>query len=197
MGAECKIQGGLQFFLRSILHLLGSESWGFLKFHVFGPPSPQQAWQFAFVECSKRDECGQSLFLQHLLRLCDLASPKVNTCFTNKLIYQDCRIHSQYTKSTVDLKSGNTHLENAIFWNAIYSGTKNGKYIEQELTKCQELDTENSKALLQEIKEGLERYTMFMDWKIPYCQDDYSAQIELRFNAIPIKSLARLSHKNV
>jgi hypothetical protein len=36
-----------------------------------------------------------------------------------------------------------------------------------------------------------------MDWKIPYCQDDYSAQIELRFNAIPIKSLARLSHKNV
>ena len=30
----------------------------------------------------------------------------------------------------------------------------------------------------------LERYTMFLDWKNQYCENDYTTQ---RFNAIPIK----------
>ena len=33
----------------------------------------------------------------------------------------------------------------------------------------------------------MERYTMFLDWKNQYCQNDYIIQSNIRFSAIPIK----------
>ena len=33
----------------------------------------------------------------------------------------------------------------------------------------------------------MERYTMFLDWKNQYCENDYSTQAICRFNVIPIK----------
>ena len=33
----------------------------------------------------------------------------------------------------------------------------------------------------------MERYTMFLDWKNQYCQNDCTIQGNLRFNVIPIK----------
>ena len=32
----------------------------------------------------------------------------------------------------------------------------------------------------------MERYAMFLDWKNQYCENDYTTQSNLRFNAIPI-----------
>ena len=33
----------------------------------------------------------------------------------------------------------------------------------------------------------MERYTMFLDWKNQYCENDYTTQGNLRFKAISIK----------
>ena len=33
----------------------------------------------------------------------------------------------------------------------------------------------------------MEKYTMFMDWKNQYSENEYTAQSNLQFNAIPIK----------
>ena len=33
----------------------------------------------------------------------------------------------------------------------------------------------------------MEKYTMFMDWKNQYSENEYTTQIIYRFNAIPIK----------
>ena len=33
----------------------------------------------------------------------------------------------------------------------------------------------------------MERYTMFLDWKNQYCENDYTTKAIYRFNAIPIK----------
>ena len=33
----------------------------------------------------------------------------------------------------------------------------------------------------------MERYTIFLDWKNQYCENEYTTQSNHRFNAIPIK----------
>ena len=33
----------------------------------------------------------------------------------------------------------------------------------------------------------MEKYTVFMDWKNQYCENEYTTQRIYRFNAIPIK----------
>ena len=38
---------------------------------------------------------------------------------------------------------------------------------------------------MKEIKD--DEYTMLLDWKNQYCQNDYTTQGIYRFNAIPIK----------
>ena len=40
---------------------------------------------------------------------------------------------------------------------------------------------------MKEIKEDKEKQTMFMDWKNQYSENEYTAQSNLQFNAIPIK----------
>ena len=54
------------------------------------------------------------------------------------------------------------------------------KYLGINLSKeAKDLYAENYTTLMKEIKDGtrqMERYTMFMDWKNQYCQNDYSTQ---------------------
>ena len=42
---------------------------------------------------------------------------------------------------------------------------------------------------MKEIKEDkqMERYTMFVDWKNQYCQNDYTTQGNLKVNATSLK----------
>lgn len=45
----------------------------------------------------------------------------------------------------------------------------------------QDLYTENDKILLRETKNHLnKRYSMFVNWKILYCEDGHSLQIDLK-----------------
>ena len=44
--------------------------------------------------------------------------------------------------------------------------------------------------ICSEIKnntEQMEGYTMFLDWKKQYCENDYTTQIIYRFDTIPVK----------
>ena len=53
-----------------------------------------------------------------------------------------------------------------------------GVYLPKE---TKDLYIENYKMLMKEIKEHkqMEKYTMFMDWKNQYCQNDYTTQSNL------------------
>ena len=37
------------------------------------------------------------------------------------------------------------------------------------------------------VHKQMEKYTMFLDWKNKYCQNDYTFEAIYRINAIPIK----------
>ena len=53
-----------------------------------------------------------------------------------------------------------------------------GVYLPKE---TKDLYIENYKILMKEIKghKQMEKYTMFMDWKNQYCQNDYTTQSNL------------------
>ena len=54
------------------------------------------------------------------------------------------------------------------------------KYLGRNLTKyVQDLYEKNYKILMKEIKEELNRYSMFMDRKTQYCQDVSISQLDL------------------
>ena len=40
---------------------------------------------------------------------------------------------------------------------------------------------------MKEIKDDMEKYSMFLSRKNQYCENDYTTKCNLRFNAIPIK----------
>ena len=64
------------------------------------------------------------------------------------------------------------------------------KYLGINITKyVQDQYEENWKNSEKKIKQYLEmyRYSMFIDRKTHYCQDDNSANTTYKFNAIPIK----------
>ena len=59
--------------------------------------------------------------------------------------------------------------------------TKRTKYLRIYLPKeTKDLDIENYKTLVKEIKEGTNRlYTMFMDWKNQYSENEFNTQSNL------------------
>ena len=59
--------------------------------------------------------------------------------------------------------------------------TKRIKYLGINLLKeTKELYTENYKTLMKEIKDNLERYTMFLGRKNQYCENDYTTKRNLQ-----------------
>ena len=63
------------------------------------------------------------------------------------------------------------------------------KYLGISLPKeAKDLYSKNYKMLVQDIKKDLtrwkERYTMFVDWKNHYCQNDYTTQsiLQIQYN---------------
>ena len=59
--------------------------------------------------------------------------------------------------------------------------SKRIKYLGINLPKeAKDLYSENCKTLMKEIKDDTERYTMFLDGKNQYCQNDYTTQGNLQ-----------------
>ena len=68
--------------------------------------------------------------------------------------------------------------------------SKRIKYLGINLPKeVKDLYSENYKTLMKKIEDDTNRWkdTMFLDWKNHYCENDYIAQSNYRFNVIPIK----------
>ena len=66
--------------------------------------------------------------------------------------------------------------------------TKRIKYLGINLPKAvKNLYSENYKTLMKEIKDYTNRwrYTMFMDWKNQYCENDYTTQSNLQIQCNP------------
>ena len=60
-----------------------------------------------------------------------------------------------------------------------------GVYLPKE---TKDLYIENNKSLMKERgHKQLEKYTVFMDWKNQYSENEYTTQAIYRFNVIPIK----------
>ena len=62
------------------------------------------------------------------------------------------------------------------------------KYLEINLPReTKDLYAENYKTLLKEIKDDTNRwrYTMFLDWKNQYCENDYTTQSNLQIQCYP------------
>ena len=56
------------------------------------------------------------------------------------------------------------------------TATKRIKYLGINLPK----ETKNYKTLMKEIKDDLERYTMFLGRKNQYCENDYTTKCNLQ-----------------
>ena len=68
--------------------------------------------------------------------------------------------------------------------------TKRIKYLGINLPReTIDLCLENCKTLLKEIKDDtyqqMEKYTMFLDWKNQYCENDYTTQSNLQIQCNP------------
>ena len=65
--------------------------------------------------------------------------------------------------------------------------TKRIKYLGINLPReTKDLYAENNKTLMKEIKiKQMERYTMFLDWKNQYCENDYTTQSNLQIQCNP------------
>ena len=74
--------------------------------------------------------------------------------------------------------------------------TKRIKYLGINLpTKTKELYTENYKTLMKEIKDDLERYTMFLGRKNQYCENDYTTKCNLQIQCDPYQITNGIFHR--
>ena len=88
-----------------------------------------------------------------------------------------------YTKISAFLFTNNekSEIKETIpFTNA----TERIKHLGINLSKeAKDLYAENYTTLMKEIKDGtrqMERYTMFLDWKNPYCESNHTTQNNLQ-----------------
>ena len=68
------------------------------------------------------------------------------------------------------------------------TATKRIEHLGINLPKeVKDLYSENCKTLMKEIKDdtNIERYTMFLDWKNQYCENDYTTQSNLQIQCNP------------
>ena len=66
--------------------------------------------------------------------------------------------------------------------------TKRIKYLGINLPKeTKELYTENYKTVMKEIKDDMEKYSMFLSRKNQYCENDYTTKCNLQIQCDPIK----------
>ena len=78
------------------------------------------------------------------------------------------------------------------------SATKRIKYLGINLPKeAKDLYTENYKILIQNQRrqKQMERYTMFLDWKNQYCENDYSTQNNLQIQCNPYQITNGIFHR--
>ena len=62
-----------------------------------------------------------------------------------------------------------------------------------------DLYAENYKTLVKEIKDDTnrwrDRYTMFLDWKNQYCENDYTTQSNLQIQCNPYQTTNGIFHR--
>ena len=76
--------------------------------------------------------------------------------------------------------------------------TKGIKYLGINLPKeAKDLYVENYKIFMKEIKDDKERYTMFLDWKNQYCENDYTTQSNLQIQSNPYHITNAIFHRTM
>ena len=92
-------------------------------------------------------------------------------------------------KSLTFLHTNNEKSEREIKESIPFAiATKRRKYLGINLPKeIKEMYTENYNTLIKEIKDDteMERYTMFLDWKNQYCENDYTSKTNLHIQNNP------------
>ena len=76
--------------------------------------------------------------------------------------------------------------------------TKRIKYLGINLPKeTKDLDAENYKTLMKEIKDDTNRwrYTMFLDWKNQHCENDYTTQSNLQIQCNLYQTTTGIFHR--
>ena len=77
--------------------------------------------------------------------------------------------------------------------------TKRIKYLGINLPKeVKDLYSENYKTVMKEIKDDINRwrkYTMFLDWKNQYCENDYITQSNLQIQCNPYQTTNGILHR--
>ena len=107
-------------------------------------------------------------------------------------------------KSLAFLYTNNARSEREIKETIPFTATKRIKYLGINLPKeAKDLYSENYKKLKKEIKDDTnrwEKYTMFLDWKNQYCENDYTTQSnqQIQYNPYQITNgiLHRIRTKN-
>ena len=72
------------------------------------------------------------------------------------------------------------------------------KYLGVNLPKkAKDLYSENYKTQVKEIKDDkeMEKYTMFLDWKNQYCENDYATQSNLQMQCNPFQTTNGILHR--
>ena len=73
------------------------------------------------------------------------------------------------------------------------------KYLRINLTKdSKDLYAENFKTLIKEIRNDtkqMERYTMFLDWKNQYCENDFTTQNNQQIQCNPYQTINYIFHR--
>ena len=77
--------------------------------------------------------------------------------------------------------------------------TKRIKYLGINLPKeVKDLYSENYKTVMKEIRDDINRwrkYTMFLDWKNQYCENDYITQSNLQIQCNPYQTTNGILHR--
>ena len=96
---------------------------------------------------------------------------------------------SNTQKSVAFLYTNNEKSEREIKETIPFTSTsKRIKYLGINLPKeAKDLCSENYKTLMKESEDDkqMERYTMFLDWKNQYCQNDYATQVNPQIQCNP------------
>ena len=100
------------------------------------------------------------------------------------------KINSQ--KSLAFLYTNNEKSEREIKESIPFTiATKRIKYLGINLPK----ETKNYKTLMKEIKDNLERYTMFLGRKNQYCENDYTTKRNLQIQCDPCEITNGIFHR--
>ena len=146
-------------------------------------------------------EVKWSLFADDMILY--IGNPKGTTRKILEFISEFCKVAGykiNTQKSVAFLYTNNERSEREIKETIPFTITsKRIKYLVINLPKeTKDLYSENYKILMKEIKDDTnrwERYTMFLDWKKQYCENDYTTQSNLQIKCNPYQITNSIFHR--